>query len=229
MAWVDSGGRVLIQWAAKNQDGTVSDWTEYFFTNMSDVRAVPKKPEPSDSPIIDDQPGWIAAVNIQGVVFMADHVGFNIDGQGRLVVGKWNDDPVDWPFLNGDGFGWVYTFDSLAPDSNLPVSAEYAAANPTQVGQNAFGQWCMLNTRQTATRYANTATLQAALALDPVEFQWTQSWLDDPNRLEWTDWPSGATAFKSNQTIHGVWLDEPTWQALQEARTVHGWREWGAQ
>jgi len=226
MAWVDSGGKVLIQWAT----ATAADWVEYTFTSMSDVRAVPKKPEPSDSPLIDDEPGWIAAVNIQGVVLTGDHVGFNLDGQGRLVVGKWNDDPADWPFLDRDGFGLLYTFDSFAPDNTIRLpTPEQVAANPTRVAQDAFGQWCWINTRQTVTPYANTATLEAALALDPVEYQWAQFWLDDPNRLEWSDWPSGPNAFGKNDIIHGVWLDEPTWRSLEQARSEHSWREWGAE
>jgi hypothetical protein len=218
MAWVDSGGKVLIQWAT----ATVSDWVEYTFTSMSDVRAVPKKPEPSDSPVIDNNLGWIAAVNIQGVVLTGDHIGFSLDGQGRLVVGLWNDDPADWPCP----WGLLYTFDSCAPDLQLPVDAEFAAANPGICGQ-VNGNWYIINTRQTVVPHADAACLNTNYALDPVENAWMQRLAAEPALQSWASFPENVGGgFGKNNTIHGVWLDDTLWQQMNAARSTRGWEEW---
>jgi len=219
MAWTDRSPLVGIQWATNAVNA--ADWVWYTFSSLSDIRAVPKKPSPSDSPLIDGQPGWIAALNIQGVTLTGDHIGFNMDGEGRLVVGVWNDDPVDWPPFAGSGFGWLYTFDSIAPDPSRPVSSDFAAEYPAEVGQIG-GQWFLLNTRQTVIRYADLAALNSAIALDPVEYNWVNWWINDPNLQPWSSWPR----FNKNNIVHGVWLDPPDWLALEQARTVHVWEEW---
>lgn len=102
--------RVLIQWATS----TATDWVAYDITRAADVRALPKKPSPTDSSVLDGQPGWIAAVNIQGIEFAGfDHIGFGISGTA-LVVTCWNDDPADYPA--GTRWGQVWTLDTPAPD-----------------------------------------------------------------------------------------------------------------
>lgn len=238
------GSTVLIQWAT----ATATDWVEYTFTSLADIRAMPKKSRPSDNPLIDDQPGWIAALNVQGVVLDSDAIGFNLDGEGRLVVGSWNEDADDWPFLNRDGWGTLYTFDSNQPDPTLPVQViqeqeywrliqtgelfsteqdawDWVAAS-SAYAQTTEGIWCAVNTAQTSVRYANTATLEAALALDPVTFAWAQEWLDDPNRQPWSTWPK----FNKNTTIYGVWIgdeqDNAAWQKIVAARALRGWEVW---
>ena len=200
MAWTDGNGVVLIQWAT----ATANDSVPYTFLNMSDVRATPKKPVPSDSPLIDDEPGWIAALTIQGVTLTADHIGFDLDGQGRLVVGKWNDDAADWPPFAGSGFGWLYTFDALDPVTGQP--------------------------RQTVTKYADTTVLQAALDYDTAngtnDYVWCQRWLDDPTVQPWAQFPENiGGGFGKNNTIHGVWLSDEQMAALNAARTPHGYRD----
>lgn len=184
--------RVLIQWAT----ATVSDWVEYDITRLSQVRAMPKKPVPSDSPLIDDNVGWISAINIQGVVFQSwDHIGFGISG-GVLQVGAWNDDAADFPAVP---WGVLYTFDTPAPDPN-------------------FGG--AINTRQTVTRYADISTLQALLGTDWDNM--ARLWLADPSRRAWSEFPR----FNNKVTIHGVWSSPEHNDALVAARSPRGWREW---
>lgn len=207
--------KVLVQWAT----ASVSDWVQYDINSMADVRAMPRKPVPSDSPLIDNEPGWIAAVNIQGVVFTADHLGFSLDGNGHLVVGKWNDDAADWPAVP---FGWRYTFGPLAPDPNLPLSmrpdaAAYQATFPERVG-DIDGVPHLINTQQTVTRYMDASVRTALIAAGET---WAEGWAD---ALPWSDFPK----FVPNNQLHGVWLDAGLHDQHVAARSVRGWREWGA-
>lgn len=209
--------KILVQWATS----TVGEWVQYDINSMADVRAMPRRPVPSDSPLIDDQPGWIAAINIQGVVLMGDHIGFGLNGDGHLVVGKWNDDGADWA---GVPFGLVYTFGPLAPDPRFPADAAFALLHPGQV-QWVGDRYLLLNTQQTVTKYADDAVLQSLLAGgdDP----WAQEWLDDPNRRPWSEFPS----FQPNRQLHGVWLEQGLWDQHEQYQRTHirGWREWGAE
>lgn len=67
--------RVLIQWATS----APGDWTTYDLNAPRDVRNLPKKPVPNNSSTLDGNPGWVAGVNIQGVVFTGfDHIGFDV-------------------------------------------------------------------------------------------------------------------------------------------------------
>jgi len=204
--------RVLVQWAT----ATVADWVTSAITSLADVRAMPRKPVPSDSPLIDDQPGWAAAVNIQGVVLTGDHVGFSLPG-GVLTVGVWNDDPADWP----TPWGLLYTFGTIKPDTNLPVPEAFALANPGTC-ELVGGTWYVRNTDQTCTPYADAAALQALVATDPVEYAWCQRLLDTPTLRPWADWPR----FQNNNVVHGVWLNDPLWDSLTAARSARGWEEW---
>ena len=207
--------KVLVQWATS----TMTDWVQYDINSMADVRAMPRKPVPGDSPLIDDQPGWISAVNIQGVVFSADHLGFAIDGNGHLVVGKWNDDAADWPAVP---FGWRYTFGPLAPDPNLPLArrpnaAAYLAAHPEGVGY-INGEPYLINTQQTVARYMDASVRTTLIAAGEL---WAEGWAD---ALPWADFPK----FSPNNQLHGVWLEQSLWDQHQSVRSIRGWREWGA-
>lgn len=172
--------RVLIQWAT----ATASDWVEYNFTSISQIRAVPKKPVPSDASTLDNAPGWISAVNIQGIEFTGyDHIGFALSG-GALVVTCWNDDPEDFPV--GTRWGQVWALQPPAPDP-------------------AFGG--QVNTRQSVIWYGE-AQSDPALAGVPV-LPYAQ--MVKPHQ---------------NNTIHGVWMSDGQWAALEGARSQRGWREW---
>lgn len=138
--------RVLVQWATT----TVTDWVAYDITRIQDVRAMPKKPAPSDSPLIDDQPGWIAALNIQGVVFTGyDHIGFGMVG-GALLVYAWNDDPEDFPV--GTRWGQIWTIPNLGPARGVAVNTNISVvwycepnALPVQMGLTDFQPWSAMS------------------------------------------------------------------------------------
>lgn len=127
--------KILIQWA-KN---TAENWQQYDHTEWPDLINQFKKEDPTNSgnPLIDNDPGWINAINIQGVVFNADHyVVESLVGSGVKVT-IINDDPDDNPtgFLNAE----VWNFPPLSPDPNLG---------------NA------INTKQTSILYAEDSLIQ---------------------------------------------------------------------
>lgn len=182
--------RVYVQWAT----ATAADWVAYDLTSARDVRALPRKGAPSGGEVIDDTPGWISGINVQGVVFSGDHVGIDWPG-GVLQVATWNDDPDDWPAVP---FGKVYTFGPLR-------------AAPELVGIG----W---DTQQTATPYADTATVQALIAAG-LPFD---DWLTHPARQPWSAFPR----FNPNQVLHGVWVDDALNDEHLAARTPHVYWEW---
>lgn len=154
--------KVLIQWATS----TPLDWVEYDIRSSRDVEALPRKPVPDGTEAIDDEPGWITAINIQGVVFLGmDHVAIDVVA-GTLMVRTWNDDPEDH---DGAFIGQLWTFKDPAPD-------------PSIGGR--------MNTRQTVEWYATPGSLperNGILDLKPwAHFQhgapqrtWHGVWLED--------------------------------------------------
>jgi hypothetical protein len=105
--------KVLIQWAT----ATPTDWIQYDIQSVGDARRLPRKNVPTFNPVIDNTPGWIAAVNIQGVVFTGyDHIGFEMLN-GTLVVTCWNDDLEDFPV--GTRWGQKWTLGIPAPDPKI--------------------------------------------------------------------------------------------------------------
>ena len=88
--------RVLIQWALQG----AKDWQE---VDAADWPSLPFRPEPTSGELggADDTPGWISALNVQGVTFRTwDHYAVEALPSGGVKVTTWNDDPEDWP--NGE-------------------------------------------------------------------------------------------------------------------------------
>lgn len=122
--------RVYLQWATSQPQ----EWQPYDITSAGDVRRLARKPVPENNPVIDSNPGWINAVNCQGVIFGGyDHIAIEYLRGNTLVITGWEDDPDDF----GDGF-WAtqFRFEEPRPD-------------PRAGGQ--------MNTVQTVTRWATAA------------------------------------------------------------------------
>jgi len=106
--------RVLVQWTKASPE----DWVELDVRNSGPFRRawenLPAKQVPVGGETIDNTPGWIYNVNIQGVEFAGfDHyTGRPLDN--GVEVTAWNDDPVDYP--PGQRFAHVWTFLPLRPD-----------------------------------------------------------------------------------------------------------------
>lgn len=116
---------VLVQWTLANP----SDWEQLQVTRDADWRRQPSKPEPSGGEVIDDAPGWVYALNVQGIEFHGyDHYSVSANGAG-LDVTVWNDDPVDYPV----GSRWASRWTLLVPTLD--------------------GRYGQINTRQTLTVY----------------------------------------------------------------------------
>lgn len=106
--------RILVQWA--RSQGT--DWEEY---DSADWASLPSRPVPSGGETLDGERGWVCAVNVQGVIFKADHIALEDLPGGVLRVLQWDDDPDDWdpgnftvrevlfrPIVQDPAFGYAY-------------------------------------------------------------------------------------------------------------------------
>lgn len=102
--------KVYIQWAMSSPE----DYVAYELDRIQNVRGLPKKALPIGGEVLDNLPGWLADMVVQGVSFAGwDHVSVAFPGGGALSVIGWNDDPVDFP----EGpYAHVWTFYSPAPD-----------------------------------------------------------------------------------------------------------------
>lgn len=106
--------RVLVQWTKANPE----DWIELEVGNTGPSRKawdnLPAKPMPVGGETIDNTPGWVYAVNVQGVEFAGfDHVTGRPTATG-VEITAWNDDPADYPV--GQRFAHVWDFRPLRPD-----------------------------------------------------------------------------------------------------------------
>lgn len=83
--------RIYLQWAT----ATAEDWFPIEVTSETDVLALPKKGVPQGEGI-DDEPGWLCALNCQGITFSGyDHTAIEVVGDSLRITG-WMDDPEDW-------------------------------------------------------------------------------------------------------------------------------------
>lgn len=88
--------------------------------DSSQWQSLSKKGVPGRLNFISNKPGWVNALNVQGVGFDAyDHYAVEElkDGSGGIRVTVWNDDPKDWP--EGDKHARVVTILPLAPDERF--------------------------------------------------------------------------------------------------------------
>lgn len=93
--------RVYVQWTLADPQ----DWQAFDGTPQQVVRAwerLNKRGIPTAASVVDNSPGWIFALNIQGIVMIGhDHYALSVVsdpawGTG-LRVTMWQDDPVDFP------------------------------------------------------------------------------------------------------------------------------------
>ncbi|HUX16791.1 MAG TPA: hypothetical protein VMW52_09990, partial [Phycisphaerae bacterium] len=130
--------RVLVQWAR----GTPGDWEE---ADSRQWHRSAHKPDPTGLGLgLDNAPGWVHALNVQGIVFSAaDHYAVEHVDDETIRVSTWNDDPSWVPA--GEREAAVWTIKTLAPD-------------PAMKGA--------INTRQSVEHYAEPARAAHYAALD---------------------------------------------------------------
>jgi hypothetical protein len=102
--------KLLVQWATEHPRG----WVEL---DSSEWAALAKKPVPVGGEEIDDAPGWLSNVCVQGMCSgSVDHVAVeHLDNGVRVTL--WKDDPEDYE--PSEFFARVLTFHPLKPDSRL--------------------------------------------------------------------------------------------------------------
>ena len=174
--------KVLVQWTA----ATSSDWVAI---DSADWAVLPSKPEPIGGEIIDNAPGWICQICVQGMSFTGDHYAVLHDTPTGGCTGYcWSDDPGD--FQPEDYFGHVTTFLPLAPDPK-------------------FGG--AYNTRQTRQFFGGVAKrkLYADIKIDALPF--TQFPKPDPALIRHGIWTTAEldAALKAAQTETGwrKWIE----------------------
>lgn len=102
--------KLLVQWATKHPQG----WVEL---DSSEWHALPKKPLPVGGEEIDDAPGWLSNICIQGMgAGAADHVAVEHLGDSVRVT-QWCDDPEDYG--PSQFYARVLTFRPPKPDPEL--------------------------------------------------------------------------------------------------------------
>jgi len=102
--------KLFVQWATRKARG----WTEI---DSSEWLVLAKKPLPVGGEKIDNKPGWLNDVCVQGMCSgTADHVAIEEIGDA-ICLTLWNDDPED--YKPGEYFARVLTFHPLRPDPEL--------------------------------------------------------------------------------------------------------------
>jgi len=101
--------KILIQWAT----AVANDWQEYSTGQLPNPKAVP-----DDAALLDDFPGWITAINVQGVIIAAwDHYNIQDDGTACKIT-VWSDDEADGTVDNMLWQAREYIFRPVSPDPN---------------------------------------------------------------------------------------------------------------
>lgn len=186
--------KVYVQWTLT----TPTDWAEINVSPEHNGWAqLPVKPEPDGTEVLDNEPGWVFDVCIQGVQFYGyDHVAIEPIAKplsGVRVYG-WSDDVTD-PDPQQQDYRWgsVWEFFDPAPDSR------------------AKGR---INTRQRKTIYTEHVEdyhRGQETSIGPVAVR------------PWSAWPDPDPSL----VRHGVWVrDETLWRAHFDVRSLHGWEEW---
>lgn len=164
----------LVQWTY----ATPSDWEEF---DSSQWGRLPSKPEPVGGERLDTSPGWVFALNFQGVIlkgwdhYHVEHVGGDTH---HVRVTCWNDDADDHPI--GTRHATVWDILCHAPD-------------PTWGGA--------INTRQTKTIYAENGYARSNLGSQPYQ-AWT-SFVPPKSDIRHGIWVPDPDAFDNAQTNRG--------------------------
>jgi hypothetical protein len=131
--------KVYVQWAQRN----ARDWALVDSGAWGNAAQKPRPPSGgtvSGGVVLDQTPGWVAQLNVQGVLFGADVYAVEdlTDGSGGIRVTAINDDPAGLPAPTGWRNAQVWTF--------LPLF-------------NDPGHGFQLNTRQSFVEYGEPAYL----------------------------------------------------------------------
>lgn len=173
--------RLYVQWAlADPQDWTALDLSE----DPEAFAKLPRKPEPQGGEKLDNQPGWLYDLNVQGVTFGYDHYHvepFDHEDGVALRVTVWNDDSKDAP--QSEFWADVWTFLPLAPDPR-------------------FGG--KLNTRQSRVVYSAQDVRHFFENVENIELRKWSEFVPPENPIHGIWLPDELSlAHRSKQALHG--------------------------
>ena len=183
-----------------------TDWQRI---EAGEWKNLPAKPAPDGSEIIDDTPGWVHAVNVQGVIFQRDHIAVQ-PYRGGIRVTAWNDDPEDWSDDDMDAVVW--TFDRPAHDPNIGTVNTVQHLTVYAQGANAE-RWA----QQSTTGGPVIVKPRSDFRLPPVNLIRHGVWLPSPKPV---------TPASVNERHRGIFPDDDGVKAHRLARAEHGWEEW---
>ena len=191
---------VLVQWSLT----TPQDWVSIDVTPTGPGarrwRDLAKKAEPTGGEVIDNQPGWIFDVCIQGWCLRgADHIAVEPFSGGGLRVYRWFDDLADAETDYRHGQVIEFRPGYVDRTMTLPNGSTVRHRGPDQ----------------RMTQYAEDMTGHAPFA--PAEC----GGLAVPYR-PWSEWVNPPELL----TRHGIWLSSSLLSAHLAARRSVNWREW---
>lgn len=131
---------VLVQWARRNPRGWERVPAGAFTATAR--KALPASGRVATDADLDDLPGWVNRLNIQGVQFVGDHYAVELRQGGVIEVAAWWDDPEDRP--PEMRFARVWRFYRPRRDERL------------ERGQDGLHPW---NTLQYQTVFADSAAM----------------------------------------------------------------------
>jgi hypothetical protein len=179
---------MFVQWATNPP-------SDYVQMDSADWPNTLAKPLPDGSEVIDNQPGYICAVNVQGVEFIGyDHIAVvPVPASPDIIVAAWKDDLDDLP--EDEHFSRLMRFSPLTPDPRIG-----GALNTNQSQQIL----CNTTVKQ---RFIDLGAIENTVLGDLADFETPKSkfvrhgvWLPDELFLEheslrtvapWMDWADG--------------------------------------
>jgi len=177
--------KVLVQWSAEGP----RDWIE---VDSSDWQRIPARPIPQGDEVIGNQPGWVHALNVQGLVFTgADHYAVEDLPDGCRVY-AWQDDPEDAGLQ--DRVSCVATILHCAPDPLLGGAVNTRQQFDVYLGSNVRAQWPTERQHTTYHRIEDFPVPPPQLHRHGV---WTSDELHDDHAAKrairgWREWTDGV-------------------------------------
>jgi hypothetical protein len=145
---------IYVQWARRNPADYQPIGSEGWASTAT--KADPTRSTPYNLAELNQQPGWVAELSIQGIQFSGDHYHVRdlTDGSGGVVITEWTDSPTFGPV--GQRYAREWAILPLAPDGR-------------------FGG--ALNTRQSVVMYAEGNRYQDYLT-NPRENTVLKAWTE---------------------------------------------------
>lgn len=193
--------RLYVQWARVHP----TDWEPVEIVSDADWHRLPSKPVPTGTETLDDQPGWLYDLNVQGVTFGGfDHVAVGVIPNGVRVT-SWNDDAQD----DSEKIAMVWEFEQPRHDP--------------RVGQVNTVQRLTVHDDTPDSRWVGQSTSVGPVIVRP----WSEFVPPTGARHGvWLPSPHPITPASVNERHRGIFRADDGPAAHRAARAFHGWEEW---